>query len=314
MKSHTSKTGDAKNIDITTYAITQESIDRDVERALVEDLSPLPMISDTEHSKLEYLQSLINHDITANLIAQDSTAHAHIITREDIVVCGLQWAQSAFMLVDPSLELTWHCEDGQAIKANSTLVDIKGSAKAILTSERTALNFLQMLSATATTTAHYAKFLQGSSTALLDTRKTLPGFRQAQKYAVACGGGKNHRMGLYDAFLIKENHIKACGSIGNAIFQAKALQTQKPIEIEVENLDELRQAIAANADIVMLDNFSTEQVQEAVSINNHQCKLEVSGNITEERLTELAKTRVDYISSGAITKHINAVDLSLLIL
>ncbi|OFA32442.1 nicotinate-nucleotide diphosphorylase (carboxylating) [Glaciecola punicea] len=295
----------------------------DVMRALIEDLSAesshyLSLNFDTTSASyqqtLDAIHNLAKQDITANLIDVSAQAQAHIITREDITVCGRQWAQMAFELIDPSLKLTWHCSDGEQIKANAILVNITGNARAILTAERTALNFLQMLSATATTTAWYAKCLTGTSTALLDTRKTIPGFRQAQKYAVRCGGGKNHRMGLYDAFLIKENHIKACGSITNAILQAKDLQSAKIVEIEVESLDELREAIAAGADIVMLDNFSTQQIQEAVSINSQRCKLEVSGNITQERLAELAKTGVDFISSGAITKHVNAVDLSLLIL
>lgn len=291
----------------------------DVKRALLEDLSESSVSASSalysdEKTQQTYIQMLVSQDITANLIAINATANAHIICREDIVLCGREWAQQAFLLVDPTLQLDWHFSDGDFIPANSSLVNITGNARSILTGERTALNFLQMLSGTATATASYVKHLEGSRTQLLDTRKTIPGFRQAQKYAVVCGGGKNHRMGLYDAFLIKENHIKACGSIKNAIVQAKHLHSEKTVEIEVESLAELEQAIAAGADIVMLDNFSTEQIQEAVSINNQQCKLEVSGNITEKRLAELAKTSVDFVSSGAITKHVKAVDLSLLIL
>jgi nicotinate-nucleotide pyrophosphorylase (carboxylating) len=282
------------------------SIKQDVNRALVEDLCLTPQ---TNGQLID-----ASNDITAMLIDAETVAEAKIITREDIVLCGQAWASEAFKQIDPSIALTWQVNDGDAVDANSTLLVIKGKARAILSAERTALNFLQMLSGTATTTAYYVKCLQGSRTRLLDTRKTIPGFRQAQKYAVACGGGKNHRIGLYDAYLIKENHIKACGSITNAIIQAKHLQSEKPVEIEVENLEELTQAIAAGADIIMLDNFSTKLVYEAVTLNNEQCKLEVSGNITLERLAELAKTGVDYISSGAITKHVKAVDLSLLIL
>jgi nicotinate-nucleotide pyrophosphorylase (carboxylating) len=316
----------SKNINdvFDTYALSNDTIFMDVAKALFEDLSPSASESvlfagNADNSALfkqqivAALQDLAQQDITANLIGKNTQATAMIITREDIVVCGKKWAHQAFSIIDPSVDLTWHCEDGQHVKANSKLVDIKGSARAILTAERSALNFLQMLSGTATTTAKYVAYLAGTNTVLLDTRKTIPGFRQAQKYAVACGGGKNHRMGLFDAFLIKENHIKACGSITNAIFQAKALHPKKTVEIEVESLDELRQAIAAGADIVMLDNFSTEQIHSAVSINNQQCKLEVSGNITQHRLAELAKTRVDFVSTGAITKHVRAVDLSLLI-
>ena len=293
-------------------------INADVSRALIEDLhstpSDLAKVNGASKQCLSTLATLAKQDITAQLIPEHEVAEAHIITREDIVLCGKAWAQTAFTLIDSNIKLTWHYEDSDKIEAGQSLVDIKGYARSILTSERTALNFLQTLSATATSTANYAKHLQGFQTQLLDTRKTLPGFRQAQKYAVTCGGGANHRMGLYDAFLIKENHIKACGTITNAIKTAKEMLYNKPIEVEVESLDELNEAIKAGADIIMLDNFSTEQVQRAVALNNQQCKLEVSGNITEERLAELAKTNVDFVSTGAITKHVKAVDLSLLIL
>ena len=303
------------------YNITTQHITNDVARALIEDLSDPARNTQSDSSAFKsaekqaaYIQDLASNDITASLIAPSSTAHAHIICRDDIVMCGRAWAQQAFLLLDPALELDWQFEDGDFIMANASLVHIRGNARAILSAERTALNFLQMLSGTASTTASYVEHLAGSHTQLLDTRKTIPGFRRAQKYAVACGGGKNHRMGLYDAFLIKENHIKACGSIKNAIEQAKHLHSEKLVEIEVESLPELEQAIAAGADIVMLDNFSTKQIQQAVSITKQRCKLEVSGNITEQRLAELAKTGVDFVSSGAITKHVNAVDLSLLML
>ncbi|MDC8830178.1 carboxylating nicotinate-nucleotide diphosphorylase [Alteromonas gilva] len=253
----------------------------------------------------------ISADITANLIPAEQQADATIITREDCVVCGVAWAKAAFSLVDASLTQHWHVEDGDKITADTVLVSLSGSARSLLTAERTALNFLQLLSATATETAFYVSLLAGSPTRILDTRKTLPGLRLAQKYAVACGGGKNHRIGLFDAFLIKENHIMACGGIASAVSAAKQLAPGKPVEVEVENLDELQQAIVAGADIVMLDNFSNEQIQRAVSINAKRCKLEVSGNITSERLTSLAQLGVDYISSGALTKHIKAIDLSL---
>ncbi|MGK0371266.1 MAG: nicotinate-nucleotide pyrophosphorylase (carboxylating), partial [Glaciecola sp.] len=233
------------NEQFTASAISKDLIQLDVTRALIEDLTPASsdllnlsrgaVSTDLKHQSEQThsaLQTLALQDITANLIDISTQAHAHIITREDITVCGREWAQQAFCLIDPTLELTWHCEDGQVMQADATLVDIKGNARSILTAERTALNFLQMLSGTATTTAQYVKCLVGSPTRLLDTRKTIPSFRQAQKYAVNCGGGKNHRMGLFDAFLIKENHIKACGSITNAIMQAKDLHTNKTIEIE----------------------------------------------------------------------------------
>jgi nicotinate-nucleotide pyrophosphorylase (carboxylating) len=251
------------------------------------------------------------NDITANLIDQSVNAKATIITREPCVVCGIAWANQAFALIDESVSLTWHVKDGDKVDANTVLVSLEGSARAILTAERTALNFLQTLSATATVTAFYAKFLDGSNTKILDTRKTLPGLRHAQKYAVRCGGGQNHRVGLFDAFLIKENHIFSCGNIEKAVSRAKTMMRGKPVEVEVEDLTELEQALRAGADIVMLDNFSNEQIQQAVALNKGQCKLEVSGNITDKRLASLAKLGVDYISSGALTKHVQAIDLSL---
>ncbi|QJR80008.1 carboxylating nicotinate-nucleotide diphosphorylase [Alteromonas pelagimontana] len=250
-------------------------------------------------------------DITANLIPADSLASATIITREDCIVCGVDWVTQAFAIVDPAISLNWQVKDGDAVKANATLVTISGAARGILTAERTALNFLQTLSGTATVTAAYAALLAGSSTKILDTRKTLPGLRMAQKYAVTCGGGQNHRIGLFDAFLIKENHIYACGSIAAAVSTAKQQMPGKPVEVEVENLEELRQALDADADIIMLDNFTNEQIQRAVDMNNQKSKLEVSGNITDERLQSLARLGVDFISSGALTKHVQAVDLSL---
>ncbi|WP_334019832.1 carboxylating nicotinate-nucleotide diphosphorylase [Alteromonas sp. S015] len=251
------------------------------------------------------------NDITASLIDESVNAKATIITREPCVVCGIAWANQAFALIDESVSLTWHVKDGDKAEADTVLVSLEGSARAILTAERTALNFLQTLSATATVTAFYAKFLDGTNTKILDTRKTLPGLRYAQKYAVRCGGGQNHRVGLFDAFLIKENHIFSCGNIEKAVSRAKTMMPGKPVEVEVESITELEQALSAGADIVMLDNFSNEQIQKAVALNKGQCKLEVSGNITDERLASLAQLGVDYISSGALTKHVQAIDLSL---
>lgn len=251
------------------------------------------------------------HDITANLIDEDASAKATILTRDACVVCGVAWVNQAFALIDPSVSLTWHVEDGQKCAPNTVLVSLSGSARAILTAERTALNFLQTLSGTATTTAFYANLLAHSETKILDTRKTLPGLRLAQKYAVRCGGGQNHRIGLFDAFLIKENHIFSCGGINKAITRAKSMMPGTPVEVEVENLEELTLALDAGADIIMLDNFTNEQIQQAVAITDKRSKLEVSGNITDERLASLAGLGVDYISSGALTKHVHAVDLSL---
>lgn len=255
----------------------------------------------------------LENDITAQLVDDNAIVTAVIIAREQGIVCGIDWASEAFIQLDPTIQLNWLVKDGDLVKENQTLVSIKGNGQAILTGERTALNFLQTLSGTATTTYQYVKLLGSSKTRLLDTRKTLPNLRLAQKYAVKCGGGQNHRIGLFDAFLIKENHISACGSIKAAINKARSMQADKPIEVEVENLNELQQAIDAKADIVMLDNFNTKQILAAVELNKRACKLEVSGNITDARLQELANLGVDFVSSGALTKHVHALDLSLLI-
>lgn len=280
----------------SNYAL---SVKEDVTRALKEDLGG---------------SLSTDNDLSAMLISSGSITKAHIITREDCIMCGKAWVDMAFNMLDNNIQMDWFFKDGDFVKAEQTLVNIKGNSRAILTAERTALNFMQLLSGTATTTYEYVQHLGNSKTQLLDTRKTLPTYRQAQKYAVACGQGHNHRMGLYDAFLIKENHITACGSISTAVQKAKQLAPNKAVEVEVENLKEFDSAIKAGADIIMLDNFSTEQIQKAVSINNGRCKLEVSGNITAQRLAELSNIGVDYISSGAITKHIKAIDLSLLII
>lgn len=253
-------------------------------------------------------------DITANLIPAEQQITAQVITREDCVLAGKAWVVETFAQLDKNLTLTWHAEDAQHLQANQPIFSISGNARAILTGERTALNFLQSLSGTATVVAKCVKELAGTSTQLLDTRKTIPGMRLAQKYAVTCGGGTNHRIGLFDAFLIKENHILACGSIQAAIDKARATHSDLQVEVEVENIDELHQAIAAKADIIMLDNFCLEMLEQAVSINSGQCKLEVSGNITIDRLKALSKSGVDFISSGALSKHVQAIDLSLRVL
>ena len=250
-------------------------------------------------------------DITASLIPTDQQAVATIITREDCVLCGSGFVNEVFLQLGNQVSIQWHATDGDRLSANSLICTLQGPARALLTGERTALNFLQLLSGTATTTAHYVRYLAGSNTRLLDTRKTLPGLRFAQKYAVSCGGGLNHRFGLFDAFLIKENHIAAAGSISQAVQQAQQNFPGKPVEVEVENLDELKQALTAGADIIMLDNFSTPEIRQAVLLNQGRAKLEVSGNITSERLGELAATGVDFISSGALTKHVQAIDLSM---
>tara|TARA_R110000737_G_scaffold3564_4_gene12064 strand:- start:37701 stop:38543 length:843 start_codon:yes stop_codon:yes gene_type:complete len=250
-------------------------------------------------------------DITANLIPEPQQITVNIITREDCVIAGKEWVNATFLYLDETTDIKWYVEDAQHVKAGTVLCQISGNARVILTAERTALNFLQTLSGTATVVADYVQALGTSETKLLDTRKTLPGLRLAQKYAVTCGGGKNHRIGLFDAYLIKENHILACGSIANAIGKAREMHPDIPVEVEVENLDELQQALDAKADIIMLDNFSLEDTRNAVALTNGASKLEVSGNITKERIAELAQVGVDYISSGALTKHVQAIDLSL---
>lgn len=250
-------------------------------------------------------------DITAELIPPQARAIATIITREPMVLCGQRWADESFLQLDPTITLQWHHQDGDSVEGNQKLVTIEGPARTLLSAERTAMNFLQTLSAVATTTSLYAAEVATTETKILDTRKTIPGLRQAQKYAVACGGGENHRMGLYDAFLIKENHIAACGSIAIAVAQARAVTPQRPIEVEVESLQELQQALDAGSDTIMLDNFSITQMEQAVAINQNRAKLEVSGNVTAAELQQIAATGVDYISSGALTKNVQAIDLSM---
>jgi nicotinate-nucleotide pyrophosphorylase (carboxylating) len=250
-------------------------------------------------------------DITANLIPATQIITADIITREDCVIAGAAWVTETFAQLDKDIQLHWYVKDGDALKANQPIVQLSGNARRILTGERTALNFLQTLSGTATIVAKCVKELAGTNTQLLDTRKTLPGMRLAQKYAVTCGGGKNHRIGLFDAYLIKENHILACGSIQAAVTKARQHHADFSVEVEVENIQELHQAIAAKADIIMLDNFSLGMLEQAVVVNKRRCELEVSGNITIESLKTLSALGVDFISSGALTKHVQAIDLSL---
>ena len=256
-------------------------------------------------------QTAADGDITAQLIPQNEQASAKVITREDCIFCGKDIIIEVFKQVDPTVQVSVLVNDGDVVTANSTLFTAKGSARAILTAERTALNFVQTLSGTATTTAHYVKELSGTTTQLLDTRKTIPGLRALQKYAVKCGGGANHRIGLFDAFLIKENHIAACGGIEKAVAQAKLNHPSKPVEVEVESQQELKQAIDAGADIIMLDNFSVEQIKQAVVLTNKRAKLEVSGNMTLETLKTYSQAGVDFISSGALTKNLQSIDLSM---
>jgi nicotinate-nucleotide pyrophosphorylase (carboxylating) len=286
----------------------QHDIQKTVTWALCEDLG------------VDNASALKNsQDITAQLIPIENRAVANIITREDCIICGVAWVNEVFAQLDSiyntETKITWFVNDGESVKANSTLFELSGNARILLTGERSALNFLQSLSGTATLTSTYVKELSGSKTKLLDTRKTIPGLRSAQKYAVKCGGGVNHRIGLFDAFLIKENHIAACGGIEKAIQSARKNHPNKTVEVEVESLDELHQALNAASDIIMLDNFSHEMIEQAVivtaDISQGKTKLEVSGNMTISTLKSYAKAGVDFISVGALTKHVQATDLSM---
>jgi len=269
----------------------QAEIEKQVAAALVEDVG--------------------TGDITAALIPASEPARARIICREPGVICGSAWVDEVFRQLDPSINISWQVKDGEAVAADSLLFELEGPARGLLTGERAALNFLQLLSGTATRCRHYADIVAGTGARLLDTRKTIPGLRTAQKYAVTCGGCYNHRIGLFDAYLIKENHIAACGSIAAAVETARQNSPGKPVEVEVENLEELEQALAAGADRVMLDNFPVEALVKAVHINDGRAELEASGGITDETLRAVAETGVDYISIGALTKDAIAFDLSM---
>lgn len=277
----------------------QQDIERAVRDALLEDLGGT-------------LDPAV--DITAQLIPADKQAEATIITREAGIFCGKAWAEEVFAQLGGQVTLDWQVEDGQTITPNQLLVRLQGPARILLTGERNALNFIQTLSGVASLVARYVKELEGTHCRLLDTRKTIPGLRTALKYAVTCGGGKNHRMGLFDAYLIKENHILACGGIDAAVATARTLNPGKRVEVETESLEELRQAIQAGADVIMLDNFTPEMMVEAVAINRelgHPAMLEVSGNVNLQTIGPYARTGVDFISVGALTKHVQALDLSM---
>jgi len=271
--------------------LLEQSIQLNIQQALQEDIG--------------------DGDITALLTPEDEQATATIISREDMILAGQPWVNALIAAFDSSVQITWLKNDGDLVFANETIFKLAGSARSLLTVERPALNFVQTLSAVASKTAEYVKQLDGLNTKLLDTRKTLPGLRIAQKYAVAVGGGQNHRLGLFDSFLIKENHIMAAGGIAQAIAKAHQIAPGKPVEVEVETWAELEQALEAKADIVMLDNFSQQQMIDAVKHVAGRCKLEASGNITIANLREVATTGVDYISMGVLTKDVKAVDLSM---
>lgn len=253
-------------------------------------------------------------DVTAQLVPADQRVRGRVVTREDAVLCGTAWVQEVFRRLDPQIRLTWHAADGEAIKAGQIVFEIEGPARPILTGERTALNFLQMLSGTATVARRFAEAVAGTGCTILDTRKTIPGLRTAQKYAVKCGGADNHRMGLYDLILIKENHIAAAGSLAAAVQTARSIAPGMQVEVEVESLSELEQALAARPDIVMLDDFSLDDMRAAVALNRARGKpvrLEASGSVSLESVRAIAETGVDHISVGSLTKHVRAVDLSM---
>ncbi|MGX2032891.1 MULTISPECIES: carboxylating nicotinate-nucleotide diphosphorylase [Methylocaldum] len=250
-------------------------------------------------------------DLTASIVPKHATARARVITRESMVLCGQAWFAAVFARLGGSVQIDWLVTEGEQVEAGAELCAMRGPARALLTGERSALNLLQTLSGTATLARAYAKAVDGTKAKVLDTRKTIPGLRKAQKYAVRCGGCDNHRMGLYDGILIKENHILACGSIEKAVHAAKALGANVPIEVEVENLDELKQALAVGAERILLDNFTIAMMREAVTTTASRAKLEVSGNVTLDTIRQIAETGVDYISVGALTKNVRATDLSM---
>jgi nicotinate-nucleotide pyrophosphorylase (carboxylating) len=265
----------------------------------------------TANIQLALSEDIGDGDITAQLIPANAQGHARIITRETMVLAGTPWVNALFTQLDPLVKLEWLAQEGELVTANAPFLRLSGSARSLLTGERAALNFIQTLSGTATKVRELVGLLEGTHTQLLDTRKTLPCLRVAQKYAVSVGGGKNHRLGLFDAFLIKENHIMAAGSIDAAVKQARLIAPNKPVEVEVESFDELDQALAAGADIIMLDNFSHDDMRQAVKHTAGRAKLEASGNIDHTTLRQVAQTGVDFVSMGAVTKDVKAIDLSM---
>ncbi|MCH8104432.1 MAG: carboxylating nicotinate-nucleotide diphosphorylase [Proteobacteria bacterium] len=268
-----------------------QNIQNDVKRVLQEDIG--------------------NGDISAQLIDQDAVLEMNLLVREDAVLCGSAWFDEVFRQCDRAIKIKWSAGDGDRVKANTNLCTLSGLARALLSAERSALNFLQTLSGTATITRQYVDRISDTNCRILDTRKTIPQLRLAQKYAVVCGGGTNHRIGLFDAYLIKENHLAACGSIKAAVELGRTLHPERFLEVEVEDLDQLQQVIDAQADRALLDNFTVEKLKQAVTLNDRRIELEASGNITDENLLAFARTGIDFISIGALTKHLQAIDFSL---
>lgn len=282
------------SVTVSPQPALPNDIDTVVQRALAEDIG--------------------SGDITARLIPAQAEARGRVIVREAAILCGTAWFDTVFRQLDRRVQVVWQARDGERIRPGQTLCQLRGPARALLSGERCALNFLQTLSATATQARRYVDAVAGTGCRVLDTRKTLPGLRTAQKYATACGGAQNHRMGLFDAFLIKENHILAAGGIKQAVAAARAIAADKPVEVEVENLGELDQALAAGADIIMLDNMDLAGLREAVAINAGRARLEASGGVALERIRAIAETKVDFVSVGALSKDIRAIDLSLRLL
>jgi len=270
---------------------------------------PHSYIEESVHIALN--EDIGSGDVTAKLIAEDDFSIASVISREAATICGIDWFEEVFAQLDSQIFIEWDVNDGDVVEAGQQLCSLSGSTRALLTGERSALNFLQTLSGTATKAAEYAAAVKDTNVKILDTRKTIPGLRLAQKYAVKCGGCHNHRVGLFDAILIKENHILAAGGITEAVAAARFHSPELMIEVEVENLDELQLALDADVDRVMLDNFDLDLLVKAVKINNKKTELEASGNVTLETIADIAKTGVDYISTGAVTKDVKALDLSM---
>jgi nicotinate-nucleotide pyrophosphorylase (carboxylating) len=277
------------------------------------DFAPPPDLADAVARALA--EDVGDGDLTAALVPAGRAGRATIVTREPAVLCGRPWVDEVFRQLDPSVRVLWDAEEGADVAPGQRLCRISGPARSLLTGERTALNFLQTLSGTATATRRYVAAVAGLPCRILDTRKTLPGLRRAQKYAVRCAGGSNHRMGLYDGILVKENHIMAAGSIAAAVDAARAAGSTVPVEVEVETLEELRQALDAGADMALLDEFGLDELRTAVAMNRAHprgpMKLEASGNVTLETLRTVAETGVDFVSIGSLTKHVRAVDLSM---
>ena len=296
-----------KNLQTDKYLNLECEILRNVREALAEDLGPTFPMFLNDNAKFESI------DLTGSIIKREKIGNAKVIAREKAIFCGKLWFEKVFNLLCKELQINWFVKDGEKVESRNLICEINGPIWAILAGERTALNFIQTFSGTATSTSELIELLSGSNVNILDTRKTIPGLRLAQKYAVNCGGGKNHRLGLYDQILIKENHIAARGSIATTISELKTRFPKKNLEIEVEDFDQLHQVLEAGVDIILLDNFSIDEISQAVKLIDKRAKIEISGNISAKDIPELINLEIDYISVGALTKNIRAIDLSMII-